>query len=357
MNMETSEIGLRKSFVIGPILVDPSRNTLSRESDIVSLEPKIMDVLMHLAAHQGEVRSRDEIIAAVWKVEFGADESLTRAISVIRKAFKTAGGQSRYIQTISKRGYALQEPVTELEISPPERIPTTASPIVRDIETPATAFVSQIAVNEVNPSEVGAQPLGLTPPKQKKGRGLALILAPIIVTVAAISAAVMSRPEPFGTELAASEYGRSVAVMPFVDMSAEGSHRYFSEGLAEDISNELGSINSLRVVGQRIGGAADYTTMSYEEIGDRLRVSYIVHGSVRKQNDLVRITAQLINTEDNSHAWSSTYDGTLKNVFELQDRVANDVMTELSLMFGVTFFLEPIELEGLSPSALVPQQR
>ena len=101
VEMNLSKIGAGKSFSIGPIIVDPSRNILSRDSDIYPLEPKIMDVLEYLSTHQGKVCSRDDIIANVWNVEYGADESLTRAISVIRKTFRKAGGRGRYIQTLS----------------------------------------------------------------------------------------------------------------------------------------------------------------------------------------------------------------------------------------------------------------
>ena len=344
--METSGIRSGKNFVIGPFIVDPSRNILRYDSDLVSLEPKIMDVLVHLILRQGEVCSREDIIAAVWNVEFGADESLTRSISIIRKAFRTAGGQRQYIQTISKRGYSLQEPISELKMADPKKTPLAAPSVIRETETTSASLVSK----------TGTETTALAKPQVPKTRNPTRLFAFPLLAAATAAAAFIFWPEPFGSELPGSAYGRSVTVMPFVDLSEDGKHRYFSEGLAEELSNELRKINSLRVVGQRLGGASDYASMSYEEIGDKLKVSHIVHGSVRKQEDRVRITAQMINTEDNSHAWSSTYDGTLKDVFDLQQRVAFDIRTELSLMLSMEFS-EPIELDEIALSTLGPDPR
>ncbi len=92
---------------IGNFILDPSRGALTGSEGEIALEPKVVDVLLALAAQPGVVLSRDELIAAVWKAEFGADERLTRAISLLRKAFGDERGTVRHIETISKRGYRL----------------------------------------------------------------------------------------------------------------------------------------------------------------------------------------------------------------------------------------------------------
>jgi len=147
--MASSHFYRENSFKIGPILVDPSRNILSFDSKSHSLEPRVMDVLVYLAQHAGTVCSRHDIISAIWNVEYGADESLTRAISVIRKNFRKAGGRGRYIQTISKRGYSLLElPVAAsqsnvpiavkdiIEQTPKEREPRQESVVISEPTKP-----------------------------------------------------------------------------------------------------------------------------------------------------------------------------------------------------------------------------
>jgi len=352
--MGISENKLGNSFTIGPIRVEPDRNILSHGQDVYVLEPKIMDVLKYLATHQGRVCSRDEIIAAVWKVEYGADESLTRAISVIRKTFRKAGGRGRYIQTVSKRGYSLQETVAKSDMSRPKETkrlerPLVESSLVRENETFTTSLVDR-PDNKV--SKMARQP------KPKNNLGLLFTL--IVTMCAAVLAWQWPQSseisETFGSELVTTPYGRSVAVMPFVDLSIDKDHQYFSDGIAEELSSELGKINNLRIAGQRLSTAANYNNMSYKELGDKLRVSHIIIGSVRKQGDKVRITSKLINSEDNSHVWSSNYDGTLEDIFELQQRVAADIVFELSLVLSLNIS-EPVDLEKVLPSTFAPDSK
>lgn len=92
---------------IGDFVLDPSRNLLIGAQGEITLEAKVVDVLVALAAQPGAVLGRDELIDAVWKTEFGADERLTRAISMLRKAFHDERGTTQYIETVSKRGYEL----------------------------------------------------------------------------------------------------------------------------------------------------------------------------------------------------------------------------------------------------------
>lgn len=100
------------SFAIGDFRVDPARNVMAGPDGEVLIEPKIMDVLCLLAAHRGEVLSRETIIDTVWGRSFGADESLTRAVSRLRKLFGDARTPAQVIETISKRGYRLIAPVS-----------------------------------------------------------------------------------------------------------------------------------------------------------------------------------------------------------------------------------------------------
>ncbi|MBW8881552.1 MAG: winged helix-turn-helix domain-containing protein [Asticcacaulis sp.] len=108
-------------FRIGTTIVEPARNRLRIEHAEVTLEPKVMAVLCHLAAHPGAVVSRDDLIDAVWAVEYGGDESLTRAVSILRKTL-TADA----IETVSKRGYRLNAEVTavpDVKAATPNRNP------------------------------------------------------------------------------------------------------------------------------------------------------------------------------------------------------------------------------------------
>ena len=127
----------------------------------------------------------------------------------------------------------------------------------------------------------------------------------------------------------------SIAVLPFADMSPERDQEYFSDGISEEILNALVNVPGLRVVGRTSSFAFKHQNEDIREIGNKLSVSHILEGSVRKQGDRVRITAQLIQVEDGFHLWSETYDGKLVDVFDLQERIAVQIADALQIVFNV----------------------
>ncbi len=150
---------------------------------------------------------------------------------------------------------------------------------------------------------------------------------------------VSDEAQSSGVQLAYAELSKdarpSIAVLPFADMSREGDQEYFSDGITEEILNVLARIPELRV-------AARTTAFSYKgqdpdlrEVGENLGVRYVLEGSVRKAGDDLRITAQLIDTHDNFHVWSQSYDRTLDNVFEIQSEIAEAIAEALKVPLGV----------------------
>lgn len=128
---------------------------------------------------------------------------------------------------------------------------------------------------------------------------------------------------------------KSIAVLPFVDMSPSGDQGYFADGIAEELLNELTRLEGLRVASRTSsfsfrGGNADIRT-----IGEALDVSMVLEGSVRKDGDRIRITAQLIDSGDGYHYWSQTYDRNLKDIFSIQDEIADGIAGVLGVQLGV----------------------
>jgi non-specific serine/threonine protein kinase len=123
--------------------------------------------------------------------------------------------------------------------------------------------------------------------------------------------------------------GRSVAVLPFVDMSPEKDQDYFCEGLAEELINALVKSEDLRVASRTSSFRFKGTQTDVREIGRRLNVSTVLEGSVRKAGNHLRITAQLINVADGYNLWSDRYDRELKDVFAIQDEIAGSIVEAL----------------------------
>ena len=124
---------------------------------------------------------------------------------------------------------------------------------------------------------------------------------------------------------------QSIAVLAFADMSPEKDHEYFSDGISEELLNILVKIPELKVISRTSSFSYKNKNLTATEIGKELNVSHILEGSIRKANNTIRITAQLINTNDGSHVWSQTYDRNLDSIFKIQDEIAGEVSKKLEL--------------------------
>lgn len=122
---------------------------------------------------------------------------------------------------------------------------------------------------------------------------------------------------------------RSIAVLPFVNMSSDPEQEFFSDGITEEILNSLASVKKLKVAGRTSSFAFKGQNDDLRRIGEALGVDHILEGSVRKSGNQVRITAQLIQVEDGFHVWSQTYDRELNDVFAIQDEISNEILVQL----------------------------
>jgi adenylate cyclase len=123
----------------------------------------------------------------------------------------------------------------------------------------------------------------------------------------------------------------SIVVLPFTNLSTDPEQAFFADGMAEELLNLLARIPELRVISRTSAFSFKDKSLSVGEIADRLKVSHVLEGSVRRSDDRIRITAQLIDAKTDSHLWSETYDRTLDDLFEVQDEIAGRVVAALRL--------------------------
>jgi TolB-like protein/Tfp pilus assembly protein PilF len=167
--------------------------------------------------------------------------------------------------------------------------------------------------------------------------GALAVLAIVVVAVerfiprtASIPAATDAAPEAPAVQ-AGPAAAKSIAVLPFADMSSGKDQEYFADGLSEELLNLLAKLPELRVIGRTSSFQFKGRNEDLRVIGEKLNVAHILEGSVRKSGNKVRITAQLIKAADGSHLWSETYDRTLDDIFVVQDDIAGEVVKALKL--------------------------
>jgi serine/threonine protein kinase/Flp pilus assembly protein TadD len=132
----------------------------------------------------------------------------------------------------------------------------------------------------------------------------------------------------------ATRASKSVAVLPFTDLSPERDQDYFTDGIAEEIINALSKIQALRVASRSSSFAFKGKNQDIREVGEKLGVSTVLEGSVRKAGNRIRITAQLVNVTDGYHLWSDRFDRQLEDVFAVQDEIAESIVKALRVVLS-----------------------
>jgi TolB-like protein/cytochrome c-type biogenesis protein CcmH/NrfG len=181
----------------------------------------------------------------------------------------------------------------------------------------------------------GSQGHRLAPTHSGGGRPRAawLAWAAAAAVIMGAIAAVRLWPAQHGmtTGSAASGSDKSIAVLPFVDMSQSKDQEYFSDGLAEELIDLLAKIPDLKVAARTSSFSFRGRAVTIGEIGQTLKVANVLEGSLRKSGQTVRVTAQLVRADNGYHLWSETYDSNLSDVFKIQDDIARAVVDKLKL--------------------------
>jgi len=218
-------------FRVGHWLVEPSRNSISRNGTPVRLEPKVMEVLVCLADHAGEPLPKEKLVQIVWPATFVTDDALKHCISELRRVFEDDAREPRVIETIAKRGYRLVAPV-----EPVNAIGESSEPIRPPVQT-ATRWSRRRwwAV------------LALA---------AAILVSILLVGVNKIRSASASGAPPI----------HSLAVLPLQNLSADPAQEYFSDGMTDALITELAQLGSVKVISRTSSMQYKQTKKSLLEI-------------------------------------------------------------------------------------------
>ena len=249
-----------KGFFVGDRWVEPHLNRVAHGDDTLTLEPKSMAVLVYLATRAGEVVRSEDILSDLWPDTVVNDGSIYWYIARIRRALGDTPKEQRVIETVPKKGYRL------------------TAPVFAEASTPISGELRPFSV------ELASRP----------GDGLSL-----------------SR--------GLTEH-HSVAVLPLVDLS--GRNEAFCQGLTEELRHVLSRARGLRVTGHVSSGRIRDRHLDLRVIGRLLNVTHVVDGTVRRAGDVVRVTAELIDTRDGMQQWSQAYEYRLEDTFRIQQAIA-----------------------------------
>jgi TolB-like protein/DNA-binding winged helix-turn-helix (wHTH) protein/tetratricopeptide (TPR) repeat protein len=315
-----------KKYTLSEFQLEPDKLTLSRDGGPVHLTSKPFQVLLYLVEHRDRFVSRAELFDRFWQGKDVYDVALTRCVSAIRKALDDQADHPRFIETRWAEGYRYIGPLEEQAVSSGEalfEVERARGVTIIVEEEVIESEPSEPQVKPVHPWRVrGARLTGLQP------RTIALALAVAAVALAALILGFTSRRPVTGDSRALPI--RSIAVLPFKNLTGDPTQDYFSDGVTESLISELSKINGLKVISR----ASVFTLKDQEidphELDKRMGVAAVLEGSVRRNEDTVRVTVRLISTADGQVIWAGdSANRALKDILAVQDEIGCRVATEM----------------------------
>jgi len=321
MQPATSSPSLR----FGAYSLDLRAGELRKGGSRIRLQEKPLRVLALLTERQGEVVTREELKRRLWPEDTFVDfeTGLNTAVSKLRDALSDRSDKPRYIETIPRRGYRFIVPVerspdaeearTQSEPSGQERSQTIE--IALEPDSSATA-----AATPANALETHRQ---VAPARQALAFGLIVI---VLVGAVYFGFRISGRPSAPAARV-------MLAVLPFDNLMGDAGQDYVTDGFTEEMITQLGELNH-----QQMGVIARTSAMNYKhgsksikQIAQELGVDYVLEGSIRKAGDGLRITAQLIRADDQTHVWAREYDRPAGDLAKLQGEVAEDIAKQIQI--------------------------
>ena len=279
---------------------------LRRAGVPLKLEPIPMEILLLLTERREQLVSREEIAERIWGKDhyLDTDNSINGAVRKIRQVLGDDPEQPRFIQTITGRGYCFIAPVREDE---------------------------EPLLGETVPRAPTEAPAPLSQPRVR--RWLAMSLTMSLVLASAVAGWVLWSRSGASEPVA----GRvMLAVLPFQNLTGDPALEYLSDGLTEEMIAQLGTRDP-----ERLGVIARTSAMTYkndqrplDQIERELGVQYVLEGSLRREANQVRVTAQLIQAKDQTHLWAQQYDRELKGLLTLQGEIAQQIAGEILSRVG-----------------------
>jgi TolB-like protein len=253
-------------FVFGDHILDADRRELTRGCEAIAVTPQVFDLLLYLVQNRERVVSKDDLLQAVWGRRLVSESTLASHINAVRKAIGDSGEEQRLVRTLARKGFRFVGDVRQAESSSAPGLPEGVPPASND------------AV--VNPPALPDKP--------------------------------------------------SIAALPFANLSGDPEQEYFADGVVEDIVSALSRIRWLFVIARNSSFTYKGRAVDVKQVGRELGVRYVLEGSVRKAANRVRITGQLIDATTGTNIWADRFEGTLDDIFELQDQVATSVVGAIS---------------------------
>lgn len=311
-------------FVFGNFTVNAGSRTIHKGKIRLKLHRQPFDVLLTLLERRGEVVTREDLEAKLWPgtVFVDSEHGLNTAVKKLRRVLGDSADEPQFIETVPRIGYRFIAEARKEEVSEP--VTAVADGVAK--ETVAISGPAPVAVRTA---------AAATRPSAKLSRSRGFWLTIVASAVAIVLVAYLWPVQPWQKPAAAGKRSM-VAVLPFENLTGDPAQDYFSDGLTEEMIDQLG-----RVAPEQFGVIARTTVEQYKnqrqplrEVGAQLGAEYLLEGSVRRDARDVRIAAQLVQAKDQKVIWARQYDRELTSLLALQSEIAGEIADEIQLTLG-----------------------
>jgi TolB-like protein/DNA-binding winged helix-turn-helix (wHTH) protein/thioredoxin-like negative regulator of GroEL len=285
--------------------LDTANQCLWRGQERVAIPPKPYDMLRYLVENPGRLVTQDELLEKLWPETYVNPELIRKYIQDIRKILGDRPDKPEFIETVTKRGYRFIVPVVD-----------ESAAKTQDSNRSYKTGEQTIEENVEHEAVLSGQER--SPLKRSLWK---FVLIPVLAVVAGAGIGLEFRHARNAPNVPSSN-NTSIAVLPFADLSPGKDQEYFSDGLAEQLIHDLAKVPRLKVVGRSSAFQFKGKNEDLREVGRKLGVANILEGSVRREGNHVRITADLIKADDGFQLWSQTYDREMNDIFAVQEEIA-----------------------------------
>src|SRR5687768_5764225 len=293
-------------FEFGPFQLDVGERVLRREGEILALTPKAFETLLVLVENHGRLVGKEDLMKRLWPESFVEESNLAQQIFTLRKVL--GDDSNLFIETVPKRGYRFRAPVK---------------------------FMGPAAVVPEN-DHSAARPVQKRTLRGNR-LGWLIVVAGLSFVVYSSWGWRASRPvaAPAPSKI-------TLAVLPFENLSGDPDQDYLSDGMTEEMIMQLAQLNPARlaVIARTSSMHFKGSNRTVAQIGHELAADYVVQGSLRREGERLRISAQLIQVEDQTHLWTQNYERDMRDLLAVQDDVARAIASEIR-----------VQLTPLRPSA------
>lgn len=275
-----------------------SHRLFRRETgETVPLQPKAADLLLALIENRGRLLTKDELIEKVWNGAFVEESNIAQTVFVLRKALGDSKKDPRYILTVPQRGYQFIAAVSEVH----------AGDEILD-----APYLSEAAPDRVQPR------------RARSAAKVAFVILPLLI-VAALAAYWLYPRDASPGKI------RTIAVLPFEDLSEQHADRYLGISLADALAKQFGGLKTITV--RPIQSVLKYSSgrTDYQAVGSELQADAVLEGRIQRSGDRLRVNVQLIRVADNATVWSSNFDDAFTNFFAVQDSISKQVASSIAL--------------------------